>query len=67
VFSVGSAIKMSDMPDELMQSFIAVFSKLPYKVVWQWKGKPHKDLPENIKTLDWLPQQDLLGETLTFV
>jgi glucuronosyltransferase len=61
LFSVGSANKMSDMPDELMNTFMRVFSRLPQRVIWQWSGTLRNDLPRNIKTLHWLPQQDLLG------
>ena len=66
LFSVGSANKMSDMPDELMETFIRVFSRLPQRVIWQWSGTLRNDLPKNIKTLHWLPQQDLLGTSQVF-
>jgi UDP:flavonoid glycosyltransferase YjiC (YdhE family) len=61
VFSVGSAIRMSDMPTDMLTSFINVFSGLAQNVIWQWNGAPKIRLPKNVKTLDWLPQQDLLG------
>ena len=49
------------MPEQMIQSFIKVFSRLPQRVVWQWKGKPRSDLPSNVLAIAWLPQQDLLG------
>ena len=61
LFGVGSALKMDDMPEEMVQSFIKAFSLLPQKVVWQWKGTPRSDLPSNVLAIPWLPQQDLLG------
>lgn len=61
VFGVGSAINMEDMPEEMIQSFIKAFSRLPQRVIWQWKGKVRSDLPRNIMAIPWLPQQDLLG------
>ncbi len=61
VFSVGSAIRMSDMPTDMLTSFINVFSRLAQNVIWQWNGAPKIRLSKNVKTLDWLPQQDLLG------
>jgi glucuronosyltransferase len=61
IFAIGSAMKMDDMPEEMMQSFIKAFSRLSQKVVWQWKGKPRSDLPSNVLAIPWLPQQDLLG------
>ena len=61
IFAVGSAIKMDDLPEEFIQSFIKAFARLPQNVIWQWKGKPRKDLPKNVLAVSWLPQQDLLG------
>ena len=48
IFSLGSNLLMDDMPEEMLQSFIRTFSKLPQKVIWQWKGKPRSDFPKNI-------------------
>ena len=61
IFSLGSYLLMDDMPEEMLQSFIRTFSKLPQKVIWQWKGKPRSDFPDNILPISWLPQQDLMG------
>ena len=52
---------MNDIPADIIQSFIAVFSRLPQRVIWQWKGTPYYNFPANVKTVTWLPQQDLLG------
>ena len=34
--------------------------RLKMKVIWKW-GAEIQDLPENVKTVAWAPQQDLLG------
>lgn len=49
------------MPEALRQIFVAVFSTLPYNVVWKWDGGKIKDLPANVRTAAWWPQQELLG------
>ena len=64
VFGVGSALKMDDMPEHVYQSFVETFSRLPQRVIWQWKGQPRSDLPKNVLAIPWLPQQDLLGNTV---
>lgn len=64
VFAVGSAINMEDMPEEMVQSFIKAFARLPQRVIWQWKGKIRSDLSKNIMAIPWLPQQDLLGNNI---
>jgi hypothetical protein len=58
---MGSSVKASGMPEALRNSFIAVFSTLPYNVVWKWEGGNVGDLPPNVRTAAWWPQQELLG------
>ncbi|XP_011501450.1 PREDICTED: UDP-glucuronosyltransferase 2C1-like [Ceratosolen solmsi marchali] len=59
--SMGSSVKASGMPEALRNSFVAVFSTLPYNVVWKWEGGNVGDLPSNVRTAAWWPQQELLG------
>lgn len=59
--SMGSSVRASGMPEALRQIFFAVFSTLPYNVVWKWDGGKIKDLPANVRTAAWWPQQELLG------
>jgi glucuronosyltransferase len=62
VFSLGSAISMSAMPESLLQIFFKVFAKLPQSIICKWEtDELHQDLPKNVMTTKWLPQQDLLG------
>lgn len=61
IFGIGSALAMEDMPEEVIKSFIKAFSRLPQRVIWQWKGQIRPDLSKNILPVAWLPQQDLLG------
>lgn len=49
------------MPEALRQIFVAAFATVPYNVVWKWEGGKIKDLPSNVRTAAWWPQQDLLG------
>ena len=61
--SMGSSVRASGMPEALRQIFVAVFSTLPYNVVWKWEGGKIKDLPTNVRTAAWWPQQELLGHS----
>ncbi|XP_031841793.2 UDP-glycosyltransferase family 50 member B3 [Nomia melanderi] len=59
--SMGSSVRASGMPEALRQIFVAAFATIPYNVVWKWEGGKIKDLPSNVRTAAWWPQQDLLG------
>lgn len=34
-----------------------------FKVLWRYKGKKPETLGSNTRIYDWIPQNDLLGET----
>lgn len=59
-FSLGSNINSSTLPEEIKCTFLDVFRKLPYKIIW----KNEQNLNEkfnNIYTGNWLPQQAILA------
>ncbi|XP_057328398.1 UDP-glycosyltransferase UGT5-like [Microplitis mediator] len=59
--SMGSSVRASGMPDTLREIFIAAFSTLPFNIIWKWEGSKINNLPSNIRTGAWWPQQELLG------
>ena len=59
ILSLGTYVKA--MPQRLNNLFASVFARLPQKVVWQLPEDSPTTLTDNIKTMDWLPQNDLLG------
>lgn len=61
--SMGSSVRASGMPEALRQIFVAAFATLPCNVVWKWEGMKIKDLPSNVRTAAWWPQQELLGHS----
>ncbi|PIK51548.1 putative UDP-glucuronosyltransferase 2C1 isoform X2 [Apostichopus japonicus] len=64
VFTLGSYA--THLPEALVKAFQDAFAKLPQKVIWQWKNKtPPSNLSANVKTMSWLPQNDLLGHDRT--
>nr|XP_006199747.1 UDP-glucuronosyltransferase 3A1 [Vicugna pacos] len=51
-------------PDEVLKEMNAAFARLPQGVIWNYKTSHWpKDikLAANVKLMDWLPQNDLLG------
>ena len=64
VFTLGSAIPVSSMPEKLVKMFVDVFARIPQQVFWKWERSNIfiKNLSDNVKIVNWLPQQDLLGK-----
>lgn len=60
-FSMGSALKGSNMPEEKRKLFFNVFAKLKHQVLWKWETEKMSNLPSNVMLSKWFPQQDLLG------
>lgn len=58
--SFGSVLRGATIPDHVRQIFLAVFSRLPQRILWKWENQS-QPMPANIKLSSWLPQQDLLG------
>ena len=59
--SFGSAIKSSQMSENLKNVFTNVFSKLKQKILWKWETEEMEGKPDNVKLSKWLPQQDILS------
>ncbi|XP_051767820.1 UDP-glucuronosyltransferase 1-6-like isoform X1 [Ctenopharyngodon idella] len=59
VFSLGSLV--SSMPKEKAAIFFKAFSMIPQRVLWRYTGEIPDNVPENVKLMKWLPQNDLLG------
>ncbi|XP_071511972.1 UDP-glucuronosyltransferase 2A1-like [Diadema antillarum] len=66
VCSFGSFLNMTD--DHILRAFTGfsrVFGRLPQRVVWQVASELSFSIPPNVKTLPWLPLNDLLGHPKT--
>nr|WEU75325.1 uridine diphosphate-glycosyltransferases 33AP1 [Glyphodes pyloalis] len=48
-----------------IKTFVNVFSKLPYDVLWKWNQDELPGRTDNIKISKWLPQTDLLRHPKT--
>ena len=59
IFSMGSYAAGID--ENIASMFAGAFAQIPQKVIWKLNGKPSTSLPSNVKVVDWIPQNDLLG------
>lgn len=67
IISFGSLVKTMD--EEVINSIAEVTRALPYFFVWKLIADKQPNLGKNVKILEWLPQNDLLGheKTVAFV
>ncbi|KAI9556580.1 UDP-glycosyltransferase 208A1 [Daphnia sinensis] len=66
VVSFGSMLRGDDVPDHFCQIFLSTFARLSQRVIWKWEDKrklehQQQPIPSNVKTMPWLPQQELLA------
>lgn len=59
VFTLGSMV--SDLPEETTSTFLEAFRQIPQKVIWRYTGRVPDNVPENVKMMKWVPQNDLLA------
>ncbi|MEQ2288364.1 hypothetical protein AMECASPLE_021910 [Ameca splendens] len=59
VFTLGSMI--SDLPEDIAATFLDAFRQIPQKVIWRYTGKLPSRIPDNVKMMKWVPQNDLLA------
>lgn len=58
---------LAELPQNIAEEIAAAFAQLPQKVVWRYKGQRPANLGNNTLTVNWLPQNDLLGHPKTRV
>ena len=63
LFSMGSMI--SEMHESKTQIFVNALNRVPMRVIWRFSGKLPKNVGNNIKVMDWFPQNDLMGHEKT--
>ncbi|XP_046683904.1 UDP-glycosyltransferase UGT5-like isoform X2 [Homalodisca vitripennis] len=60
-FGLGSLVPTHLMPNEVLNTFINVFRKLPQRVLWKIDSRNLSNLPSNVMTKPWTPQLNVLG------
>ena len=53
------------LPPNVYEKFMAAFVQINQKVIWRYKYDFPPDVPEHIKLMDWIPQNDIMGHPNT--
>ncbi|CAH1784565.1 unnamed protein product [Owenia fusiformis] len=61
VVSFGSLVDTVDA--SVVGKIASALGRLPYKVIWKYSGElsMSSDIPDNVRVMTWIPQNDLLG------
>ncbi|KAL3278839.1 hypothetical protein HHI36_016359 [Cryptolaemus montrouzieri] len=62
-FSLGTNSNSSSLPPQKLTTIIEALADIPYRVLWKFEDQNIIQLPSNIKTRSWLPQQDVLSHS----
>lgn len=57
--SFGAGVKY--LSEDIAHKLAGALARLPQKVIWRFSGARPRNLGNNTKLLEWLPQNDLLG------
>ncbi len=63
-FSFGSVFEARAMEEDTIRIFINTFKRLKQRIIWKLESDV-PNLPNNVYTAKWLPQQDILGHPNT--
>ncbi|XP_060102852.1 2-hydroxyacylsphingosine 1-beta-galactosyltransferase [Heteronotia binoei] len=57
--SFGAGVKY--LSEDIAHKLAHALARLPQRVIWRFSGNKPRNLGNNTKLIDWLPQNDLLG------
>ncbi|XP_016849607.1 2-hydroxyacylsphingosine 1-beta-galactosyltransferase isoform X2 [Anolis carolinensis] len=59
--SFGAGVKY--LSDDIAKTLAHALARLPQRVIWRFSGNKPRNLGNNTKLIEWLPQNDLLGHS----
>lgn len=63
MFTFGSTVLMSTVPENIQKAIIEVLAQLPQRVLLKYENEM-KDRPKNVMIKKWLPQREILSKHL---
>ncbi|NXP37268.1 CGT galactosyltransferase, partial [Leiothrix lutea] len=59
--SFGAGVKY--LSEDIANKLARALARLPQRVIWRFSGNKPRNLGNNTKLIEWLPQNDLLGHS----
>lgn len=59
--SLGSIVKSSELDRRIIQTFVDVFARLKYSIIWKFEDDAVTNTTANVFITKWTPQADLLA------
>lgn len=59
-FSLGTHVKSKHVEGKLIEMLVETFRNVQVRVLWKYDGQIN-NLPDNIKVIQWISQQDVLS------
>ncbi|XP_060635009.2 2-hydroxyacylsphingosine 1-beta-galactosyltransferase [Anolis sagrei] len=59
--SFGAGVKY--LSEDIAKTLAHALARLPQRVIWRFSGNKPRNLGNNTKLIEWLPQNDLLGHS----
>lgn len=63
MFTFGSTVKMSTLPEHLQKAFFEALEQVPQRVLLKYENDI-VEKPKNVMTMKWFPQRDILCNVL---
>jgi glucuronosyltransferase len=68
LFSLGSNMRSDVLGAEKIAMIMKAFEKLPeLNFIWKFESETKIDVPKNVLTVDWVSQNDILGNKKTCI
>lgn len=58
-FSLGCSVQALNVHNNKI--LVEIFRELPYKILWKHTEEVPDGVPDNVKIVNWTPQQDVLS------
>lgn len=66
MFTLGSVVAISSLPQNIKNVIIDVLGKVSQRVLMKYEDDQMKNMPENMMIKKWFPQRDIISMNTMF-